>query len=273
VIPRSWLYVPGDDAERLAKAVGRGADALIIDLEDGVAPSAKESARAITADFLRGHAGGPAAWVRINSERTVQMVDLAALADVRVAGIVVPKAEDPERLDRIITERPDCAWMPLVESARGIQALTELLTCEHVTHLQIGEADLRADLGVTFGPDESELLHVRQQAVIAATAAGIEPPIAPVSTEFRDLDALRRSTEALARMGYVGRACIHPAQIAVVHDVFTPDAERIEWALAVCAAADDAYARGQGAFIGPDGRMADEAVVRAARRILALRPE
>lgn len=272
MIHRSWLYVPGDDAERLAKAVGRGADALIVDLEDGVAPSAKDAARSVTADFLRAGVDGPAVWVRINSERHLQMVDLAALADLPLAGIVVPKAESPERLERIIAERPDCAWMPLVESACGVQALADLVACEHVTHLQIGEADLRADLGVTFGADEIELLYVRQQAVIAATAAGIEPPIAPVSTEFRDLDALRRGTEALARMGYVGRACIHPAQIAVVHEVFTPDDARVEWAEAVCAAAEEAYARGQGAFIGPDGRMADEAVVRAARRVLALRP-
>lgn len=271
MIPRSWLYVPGDDPERLAKAVGRGADALIVDLEDGVAPSAKDAARSTTAQFLRLRSGGPAAWVRINSERHLQMLDLAALADLPLDGIVVPKAEDPERLQRIIAERPDCPWMPLVESARGVQALPDLLACEHVTHLQIGEADLRADLGVTFGPDENELLYVRQKAVIDATAAGLEPPIAPVSTEFRDLDALRRGTESLARMGYIGRACIHPAQIAVVHDVFTPDDARVEWAHAICSAADEAYARGQGAFIGPDGRMADEAVVRAARRVLALR--
>lgn len=271
MIARSWLYVPGDDAERLAKASGRGADALIVDLEDGVAPARKEQARAVTSEFLATRtSGGPAIWVRVNSDSALRAADLDALAGAGLDGIVIPKAEDPAIVADLTATRRDIAWMVLVESAVGVQALPQLLAVEGVTDLQIGEADLRADLGVTFGPDESELLFVRQKAVIDATAAGIGAPVAPVSVEFRDLDAFRAGTQALARMGYVGRACIHPAQIAVVHEVFTPDVERVEWARALCTAADEAYAQGQGAFIGPDGRMADEAVVRAARRVLAL---
>ncbi|MFI5429814.1 aldolase/citrate lyase family protein [Aeromicrobium sp. UC242_57] len=142
----------------------------------------------------------------------------------------------------------------------------EIAAAPRVHRLQVGEADLRADLGVTLGPDERELLWVRSQIVVTSAAAGIAPPIAPVSTDFRDLDALRASTEALARLGFVGRACIHPAQVAVVNDVFTPSAEAIAEAEEVLAAL---AAAGSGVAVDSRGRMLDEAVARQARRVLA----
>ena len=134
--------------------------------------------------------------------------------------------------------------------------------------LQVGEADLKADTGIEPGDDERELLWVRSQVVLASAAAGIDPPVGPVSTNFRDLDALRASTEAVRRLGYRGRACIHPAQIAVVHEVFTPSPEQVDAAQALIAAYDAAVAAGSGVLIGPDGRMVDEAVVRQARRLV-----
>ena len=134
--------------------------------------------------------------------------------------------------------------------------------------LQVGEADLKADTGIEPGDDERELLWVRSQVVLASAAAGIDPPVGPVSTNFRDLDALRASTEAVRRLGYRGRACIHPAQIAVVHEVFTPSPEQVDAAQALIAAYDAAVAAGSGVLLGPDGRMVDEAVVRQARRLV-----
>nr|WP_235735418.1 hypothetical protein [Nocardioides alcanivorans] len=119
---------------------------------------------------------------------------------------------------------------------------------------------------MTLGPDERELLWVRSQIVVASAAAGIAPPIAPVSTDFRDLDALRTSTEALARLGFVGRACIHPAQVAVVNDVFTPGEEVVAEARDVLAAM---AAAGSGIALDSRGRMLDEAVARQARLVLA----
>jgi citrate lyase subunit beta/citryl-CoA lyase len=106
--------------------------------------------------------------------------------------------------------------------------------------------------------------------VLASAAAGIDPPVGPVSTNFRDLDALRTSTEALARLGYVGRACIHPAQAAVVNEVFTPSEESVASARALVEAYDAAVAAGQGVFTDESGRMVDLAVVRQARRTLSL---
>ena len=116
---------------------------------------------------------------------------------------------------------------PCWRARRAVLRAGEIARAPRVQRLQIGEADLRADVGVTPGADERELLYVRSHVVLASTAAGIAPPIAPVSTNFRDLDAFRASTEALARLGFVGRACIHPAQVAIANEVFTPTAEQV----------------------------------------------
>jgi citrate lyase subunit beta / citryl-CoA lyase len=272
MIPRSWLYVPADDASRLAKAAGRGADALIVDLEDGVAPSAKELARNNLRDFL-GDAP-PSTWVRVTSDPTGLELDLASCLQHNLAGIVLAKAEDPDQVATVaqrLTELPGAlrGLMPLIETGRAVFTVADLAGVAGVTQLQVGEADLRADLGVTFGPDESELLLVRQRVVIVSSALNLLPPVAPVSVEFRDLDVFRASTQALARMGYVGRACIHPAQIDIAHEVFTPTAEEIDAARRLIAAADAAAAEGRGAFTDDSGRMVDEAVVRQARRTLA----
>lgn len=275
MIALSYLYVPADDPARLDKARSRGAHALIVDLEDGVAQSAKEAARATAADFIRQWAGapGPDTWIRINRDAH-EAADLDAVLAARPAGIAVPKVEDPadiaELIARVHARQPDLPVMPLIESARGVLAMAAIAAVPGVTHLQVGEADLRADIGVDLGAEETELLLVRQQAVLACAAAGIAPPIAPVSIDFRDLDALRRSTASLARMGYLGRACIHPAQVPIVHEVFQPDEAALARAREICALADVHLAAGRGAFTGPDGRLVDEPIIRQARRLLEI---
>ena len=133
--------------------------------------------------------------------------------------------------------------------------------------LQVGEADLRADLGVTPGADERELLCARSQVVLASAAAGIAPPVAPVSTELpRPRRVRARRPSALARLGFVGRACIHPAQVAVVNEVFTPSPEAVERARLLLAEFGGA---GRAVGVDADGRMVDEAVLRQARTVLA----
>ena len=131
-------------------------------------------------------------------------------------------------------------------------------------------ADLRADIGVDLGPDGRELLFVRSQVVLISAAAGIEPPVGPVDTNFRDLDALRESTRAIKAMGYVGRACIHPAQAGVVNEVFTPTEQEVAAAIDLIARFDAAMAAGDAVCLDAQGRMVDEAVVRQARRVVAL---
>jgi citrate lyase subunit beta/citryl-CoA lyase len=275
MIPRSWLYVPADDAGRLAKAATRGADALIVDLEDGVAPSAKEAARDNLGAFLDDVPSQPAVWVRVTSDPDGLELDLAASLHPNVAGIVLAKAQDPAQVADVVARLGQLPGeqrgvMPLIETGRAVFSVADIAGVPGVTQLQVGEADLRADLGITFGPDESELLLVRQRVVIVSSALDLLPPVAPVSVEFRDLDAFRAGTQRLARMGYVGRACIHPAQVDIAHEVFTPTDEDIAAARALVTAAEAAAAEGRGAFTDESGRMVDEAIVRQARRTLQL---
>lgn len=277
---RSHLYVPGNRPHVLAKATARGADALIVDLEDAVPAAAKEQARGIVADFLgRAGEGGPALWVRINPGAAGR-ADLEAVLGPAVAGICLAKAESADEvaeaadlLAALERERGipvgQVAISPLLESASAVLAARDIAAAPRVHRLQVGEADLCADLGVEPGADERELLWVRSQVVLASAAAGIEPPVAPASTNFTDAAALRASTEALRRLGYRGRACIHPAQLAVVHEVFTPSAEEVARARALVADYEAALASGSGVFVDADGRMVDLAVVRGAQRTVA----
>lgn len=275
MIPRSWLYVPADDAGRLAKAAGRGADALIIDLEDGVAPTAKDAARKNLASFMDSAPEGVSIWVRVTSDPDGLERDLTVALHPRLDGIVMAKAENVEQLGSVAEKLRALpgetrGLMPLIETGRAVFSVADLASVAGVTQLQVGEADLRADLGVTFGEDESELLLVRQRVVIVSSALGLLPPVAPVSVEFRDLEAFRSGTERLSRMGFVGRACIHPAQVEISHEVFTPSTEQITAARSLIEAADAAAREGRGAFTDDDGRMVDEAVVRHARRVLQM---
>lgn len=275
-LARSALYVPGDAPDKLAKALNRGADELIVDLEDAVTPDRKDYARGVVTDWLDDC--GPTdvgIWVRVNPG-VLQEADVRAVAGHgHLRGFVVAKTESAEelaRLDTLLNEvGSEASMVPLLESAAAVFAAQQIAAAPRVERLQVGEADLRAELGVSLGEDERELLFVRSQIVLTSVAAGISAPIAPVSTEFRDLDAFRRSTEALARLGFVGRACIHPAQVEVCHEVFTPSAERVVWAEEVLAALG---AAGSGIALDAQGRMIDEAVARQARSVLArVRPQ
>ena len=272
-LSRSALYVPGDAPEKLRSALGRGADELIVDLEDAVAPDRKALARDLVATWLDGLPPTDVeVWVRVNAGPAA-LDDIRAVAPASgLAGVTLAKVESPEQVAAaaVLLEElgSPARIVPLLESAAGVLRAAEIAAAPRVHRLQVGEADLRADLGVTLGPDERELLWVRSQVVLVSAAAGIAPPIAPVSTDFRDLDALRASTEALARLGFMGRACIHPAQVATVNDVFTPTAEAVTEAEALLAALS---AAGSGVALDARGRMIDEAVARQARLVLARR--
>jgi citrate lyase subunit beta / citryl-CoA lyase len=271
------LYVPGDAPERFGKAVASGAGAVLLDLEDAVAVAAKDEARAAVAAWVhRPHAPHPEIWVRINSgERRDD--DLRAVGAAGLTGVCVPKVAgraDLERLDAVLAEseardgvpRGSVAVCPLIESASGLLDAAAVARGPRVRHLQLGEADLAADLGLDVQPDGEQLLFARSLVVTASAAAGIAPPLAPVSTDFRDLAAFERSTHQLRRMGFVGRACIHPRQVPVVTAVFTPDPGAVQAAREVLEQLEE---RGSGVAVDRHGRMIDEAVARQARRLLA----
>lgn len=272
---RSALYVPADADEKLGKALARGADELIVDLEDAVLPANKARARLSLVAWLGSldsqvSEGGPRIWVRVNAG-TERELDVRAVAACKaVAGLVVAKVEEAAELtelDALLASLGSTVRVvPLLESANAVLNARDIARGPRVARLQIGEADLRADVGVVPGGDERELLFARSQVVFASAAAGIAAPIAPVSVQFRDLDAFRASTEALARLGFVGRACIHPAQVAVANEVFTPSAEQVEKARSLLAQFGDGQA---GVGVDAEGRMVDEAVLRQARGVLA----
>ena len=275
---RSYLYVPGDRPDRLEKATNRGADALIVDLEDAVPVNRKAAARGILADWLSGREHRRCQiWVRVNADSLA--ADLDAVVRSGVDGIVLPKAEPPlaRTLDGLLADlerrrglsRP-LAVIGLVETARGVLGAAELAAAPRVCRLGIGEVDLAAELRMRPSPDRHELVGVRTQIVLASAAAGIGAPIAPTSTDFRDLAALRESTQALLRLGFRARTAIHPSQVPVINEVFTPTPEEIARARDLIAAYEAAQRAGAGTFVGEDGRMVDLAVVRSAREVLDL---
>jgi citrate lyase subunit beta/citryl-CoA lyase len=271
------LYVPGDAPGRFGKAVASGAGAVILDLEDAVAVAGKDEARAAVATWVRRpHAPHPEIWVRINAGARGDD-DVRAVGAVGLTGICVPKVAgraDLERLDAVLAEveerdgvpRGSVTVCPLIETAAGLLDAAAVARGPRVRHLQLGEADLVADLGMDPQPDGEQLLFARSQVVTASAAAGIAPPLAPVSTDFRDLAAFERSTHQLRRLGFVGRACIHPRQVPVVTAVFTPDPAAVEAARDVLGRL---AAHGSGVGVDRNGRMIDEAVARQARRVLA----
>ena len=160
--------------------------------------------------------------------------------------------------------------VPLLESAGALLEAQAIAAAPRVVRLQVGEADLAADLGFGDGADDADWAAIRSSIVVVSAAAGISAPVAPVSTDFRDLERFAETTRALARRGYVGRACIHPAQVAVANAVFTPSDDAVEDARALVTMFDQAVSEGRGVVVGPDGRMVDEAVVRRARSVIAL---
>ncbi|MFE3092517.1 HpcH/HpaI aldolase/citrate lyase family protein [Streptomyces sp. NPDC059248] len=277
---RSALYVPADAPRKLAKALGLDTDELIVDLEDAVPPDARAAARERLTDWLVRNAPGavPRIWVRINPGRA-GLADAAAVAVPGVAGVVAAKtesAEGPAALAaplRAAERRHGTAAgtfgiVALVESARGVLAAPEIARAPRVVRLQLGEADLRAELGVEPGPDGLELLHARSRIVLASAAAGIRPPPAPVCTDVRDTEGLRRSTLAFRRLGFRGRACVHPSQLPVVNVVFTATDAELSGARDLVERYERALAAGAAVCLGADGRLIDPAVVRSARRLL-----
>ncbi|WP_433382831.1 HpcH/HpaI aldolase/citrate lyase family protein [Actinoplanes sp. CA-142083] len=272
---RSFLYVPGNRPPKLSSALSRGADALIVDLEDAVPPAEKSSARDDVARWLRTLDAGSSVYVRINPAET-GIADALAVVCPALRGLMVAKASTVAQLSEISAcldraevgaglHRRSIDLIPLLETAQAILSAPALAAAPRVSRLQIGEADLAAEIGVTLGEDERELLHVRSMVVLASSAAGIEPPAAAVTTDFRDLDRLRHTTLALKRLGFRGRACIHPAQIPVVNEVFTPSSSELEAARDLVSRFE---AAGGGVCLDANGRMVDLAVVRDARRTL-----
>ena len=268
---RTSLYVPGDTPERFDKALASGADEIICDLEDAVAEAAKPAAREAVASWLRANSGSPV-WVRVNNRPDLIDTDAAMIRDlvaegIGLAGVVVPKA-DP---DACATDFGGCPVMALIESAEGVFKVHEVALVPGVVRLALGEADLAADLGMVPSPDGLEMWPIRTRVVVASVGVGLIAPCGPVFTDLDDTHGLATTSESLRRLGFGGRAVIHPRQVAAVNEAFTPTAEEVAHAEAVVAELEAATAEGRGVAV-LDGKFIDAAVIRQARSVLARVP-
>ena len=284
---RSLLFVPADGGSKLDKAMASGADAVIIDLEDSITPERKTFARTATLEFLKQASATkqrPRLLVRINGLDTgMTDADLDAIVLGQPDAIVFPKAEGATsvvHLDAKLTTREAIAGLPegqikilaqAVETAAGLFAAgTFRAASERLIGLTWGPEDLSAELGATANRDAqghlTEPYRLARSVCLYAAAAAKLPAIETVYVDFRNSDGLRRDTEAARRDGYTGRLAIHPAQVPVINEVFTPTAAEIEKAKAVVAAF--AALPGAGA-VGIDGKMYDRPHLVRAQALLA----
>ncbi|MEU7836971.1 MULTISPECIES: CoA ester lyase [unclassified Nonomuraea] len=264
--PVTWLYVPGDRPERFDKAAASGADVVIIDLEDAVAPVRKDEARANAAAYLasRGRSGSVEVHVRINDLAGGRgRDDLDALAGLPgLDAVRLPKVESAGVLDGLGVRA-----YALLESAAGIVAAQAIAAHPAVAGIALGEQDLAAELSIT---DESAMNHLRLQAVIAAAAAGLPPVPMSVYPDVKDEAGLAASCRAGRALGLFGRTAIHPRQIPVIRRAFAPTREERDRAAEIVQAAEQAERAGAGAVALPDGRFVDAPIVARARRTLDL---
>jgi citrate lyase subunit beta/citryl-CoA lyase len=231
---RSYLFAPGNNQKLLRRVFDAGADAAVLDLEDAVPPEAKDTDRTQVAAVLLHHS----AWVRVNAPRTDRCAaDLDAVAG-RAAGIRIPKTESARDVEWVADRVPGTPLICAIESARGVLAAPEIASAPGVRHLAIGGVDLRRDL--SCGPGDLPTLYARSHLVLASRAAGIAPLIDSVYPHLDDEAGLRQETHLARSLGFFGKSAIHPRQLPVLHDVFTPSEEEVRWARGVVAAFEDA---------------------------------
>lgn len=265
---RSRMYVPGNNPRMLNKAGMYGADCLILDLEDSVAVDHKLDARYLVKNALQQLDYGDAElWVRINKSTAKE--DISVVKYGSPHGICLPKAEDPEDvviLENMLDEEDlDAAIMPIVETAVGIQNVEDIAAAsDAVVALAFGAEDYTAD--VCGRRSRNALLHPRSQLVVAARSHDVQP-LDTIYPDVDDLDGLREETMRIVEMGFDGKGAIHPRQLPVIHECFTPTDEEVEEAREVIAAVEEAREKGMGSA-SLHGKMIDLPVEKKARRIL-----
>jgi citrate lyase subunit beta/citryl-CoA lyase len=263
--PRSYLFVPGHRPERFAKALASGADAVVLDLEDAVAPEAKAAARDAVRQYLAAADDALRARLvlRINDEATPWFDDdLQALAGLPPLALMLPKAERIETLQRLQARLPGRPVLALVESARGVLAAEALAACAPVARLVFGTLDYALDLDLSGDP--IGLDYAASRLALASRAAGLPAPVAGVTPDIDDPARLQADFARARAHGFGAKLCIHPKQVAPLHAAMQPSAEELAWAQRVVEAA----ASSSGA-VQLDGRMIDRPVVERARRLLA----
>jgi len=260
---RTYLFVPGDRPDRFDKALASGADAVVLDLEDAVAPQAKDAARAAVARRLA--AAGPdleRLVVRINDEASPAFADdLAALRAGGARAVMLPKAERPQTVARVREACPGIEVLALVETARGVLAAEALAAATGVTRLVFGTIDFALDLDLSGDP--VGLDHAASRLTLASRAAGIASPVAGVTAAIDDEAALLADLARARAHGFGAKLCIHPGQVAAVHRALQPTEEELNWARRVVAAGGSAAGA-----VRVDGRMVDKPLLLRAQRLI-----
>lgn len=257
--PRSWLFVPGNRPDRFAKACASGADAVIVDLEDAVPPGERIAARSSIAEWLSPE---HPVLIRVNGAATEWFRDdIALCGKAGVAGVVLPKAE---RVEDIAAIRHNCV-LPIIETARGFHEVSKLAHAPNVQRLLFGSIDFQVDLGIHG--DGEELLYFRSHLVLISRVAGLQPPVDGITAAFETPEPVRADALRARRLGFGGKLCIHPKQIAPVHEAFGPTPEEVAWATRVLEAA----AGTKGEAISLNGEMIDRPIIARAEAILNYR--
>jgi citrate lyase beta subunit len=239
---------------------------VIADLEDAVAPAEKGAARERVVRVLAETPKQGGRVVRVNGVGTEHWEgDLEAIADLDLDAIMLPKAT-PEAVEAIGSAGP--RLIAIIETARGLRLAHETAEAPRVAALALGAADLGAELRLEPRPDGLELLYARSRLVVDSAAAGLRAPFDVVHLDTRDDEGLEREALLARSLGFGGKLCIHPAQVATVNRVFAPTQEQLAWARAAIAAYEEGLREGRGA-VGMDGEMIDLPVVERARRIVA----
>jgi len=259
---RSLLFAPASDEHKLAKALSSGADGVVCDLEDAVAPPDKVGAREVVAAALADAGDGPARLLRVNAAGTAwHDDDIAFAATLELAGLVLPKAS-PDALEALGGDGPPV--IAIVETALGLTQAFEIASRPRVATLLLGSVDLGSEVGLETRPDGQEILYARSKLTFDSAAAGLQGPIDVVHLDFRDTAGLEEQCRLARALGFRGKACIHPGQIETINRVFSPSADEIAWARGVV----DAFEGQNEGVLAVNGTMVDKPVVDRARRVL-----
>jgi citrate lyase subunit beta/citryl-CoA lyase len=264
----SFLFVPATQPERYSKALASGAHGVIIDLEDAVGYDDKPKAR----ELLKNHWSSLSVddkkriVIRCNAPGTpFYAADLVLLRELQAKYLMIPKTESRDHINGAAKELPNTAFIPMIETPLGLKHLDAIAGSQQVLRLALGNLDMQVELGISCDENETELDTARFMMVLASKLAQIAPPIDGVTPATNDEAKIFAHAQKAKRFGFGAKLCIHPKQIPIVKQAFTPTAEEIDWAKRVIEA--DKNSGGQAVKV--DGKMIDRPVVMLARRILA----
>ena len=264
--PRTYLFVPGNRPERFDKALASGADAIVLDLEDAVAPDFKHDAREAIAAWSRELAEADRARivVRINDALSSAIADdLRLLRHARLMQVMLPKAESAAQVDTVRAGVPGARVLALIETACGVANAQDVARADGVVRLVFGTLDYALDLDLDITDSAEALVHAASVLAIASRVAGLAAPVAGVTPQLDDEQRLLADLAWARRHGFGAKLCIHPRQVAPIHAALAPSEQAVDWARRVLAA--EAASPGAAQL---DGRMIDRPVVLQAQRTL-----